>query len=178
MSDEEFQREFARRREQMQLLRTQYLDKYDFEGFIHALNSEKGEAGVGRGGAQMMLRSAEQMQKMRDWLEYVLSRYGRQRPLVVHDFSGDAAKDAHVFIDPYKKIIFIENGRPRPAEWAELKPAALGAIITSALREAKPVPVREVFLGAQSFAQFYNLPAMKEALAGMGRGRATAPKAN
>ena len=179
MTDDEFQREFTRRREQMQQMRTQYLDKYDFEGFIRALGSEKGEASVSRGSGQMILRSAEQMLKLREWLEYTLSHYGRQRPLLVHDLSGDATKDTRVFMDPYKKFIFFENGRVKPADWAELKPAVVGSIIMSALRDTKPAPnLREAVMGAQAFGQFYNLPAMKEALAGMGRMRAGGPKAN
>jgi hypothetical protein len=170
ITDEEFQREVARRKESMQLLRTQYLDKYDFEGLVRALNEKGGKLNI-PGTSQPMMNAAEEMVKMRDWLEYVLAHYNRQRPLLVHDFSGDATKDARVMIDPYKHLVFLENGTPKPHEWSELKPAVIGAIIVNALRETKPSPGAEVFAGARAFAQFYNVPLMREAITTIRGGR-------
>jgi class 3 adenylate cyclase len=170
ITDEEFQREVARRKETMQLLRTQYLDKYDFEGLVRALNEKGGKLNI-PGTSQPMMNAAEEMVKMRDWLEYVLAHYSRQRPLLVHDFSGDATKDVRVIIDPYKHLVFLENGTPKPHEWSELKPAVIGAIIVNALRETKPSPGAEVFAGARAFAQFYNVPLMREAITTIRGGR-------
>jgi class 3 adenylate cyclase len=170
ITDEEFQREVVRRKESMQLLRTQYLDKYDFEGLVRALNEKGGKLNI-PGTSQPMVNAAEEMVKMRDWLEYVLAHYSRQRPLLVHDFSGDATKDVRVIIDPYKHLVFLENGTPKPHEWSELKPAVIGAIIVNALRETKPSPGAEVFAGARAFAQFYNVPLMREAITTIRGGR-------
>ncbi len=162
--EEETDREIAVRMEVIQQLRAQYLDKYDFDGLTRAMR-EKNDGPASRLGQQpMMVRSAEQMATMKDWLMVSLRNFGRMRPLVVADPSGDATKQMKVFLAPDKRVIFLESGTPQPRELGEIKPAVLGAIIVSAVRQIKPPPPREVFLGAMNFAKIYNLPPMQEAL--------------
>ena len=164
-AEEETDREIATRVEIFQQLRTQYLDKYDFEGMARAMR-EKNDSPASRVGQQpMMMRSAEQMAAMKDWLLVSLRRFGRPRPLVVPDFSGDAAKETKDFLTPDKRVVFLENGTPQPPrELSELKAATLGAIIVAAVREVKPPAPREAFMGAMTFAKVYSLPLMQDAL--------------
>jgi class 3 adenylate cyclase len=163
MTDAEFQREAARRKEAVQQLRTEFLDKYDFDGLVRVL-SDKSNPASSRPGVQTLLNPAKQMLTMRNWLEFVLPLYSRQKPLLVHDLAGNAEKDAHVFTNPNKQLIFVVNGTPTPHEWADLKPVDLAAIIVSAIRDVRPLPGRDVFQGAQTFAQTYSLPAMRDAI--------------
>lgn len=62
-------------------------------------------------------------------------------------------------------LIFIEEGSTQARELADVSPQRLGAIITVALRQAKPAPPREVTMGAIAFSKLFNLPAMEAALA-------------
>ena len=163
--EEETDRDLATRVEVLQQLRAQYLDKYDFDGLAHAMR-EKGDSPASRLGQQpMMIRSAEQMAAMKDWLIPSLRRFGRMRPLVAADLSGDTTKEIKVFLTVDKRLILLENGTPQPPlELSELKPAVLGAIIVSAVREVKPPASRDVFMGAMSFAKICSLPLMQDAL--------------
>ena len=170
LTDAEFQREAARRKEGMQQLRTQYLDKYDFDGLVRALG-DKNNPVSSRPGVQTMLNSGKQMLTLRNWIEFDLAHYNRQKPLTVHDLSGDPAKDARVFTNANLQLVFLANGTPTPHEWADLKPADIGSIIVSAISEAKPLPAREIFQGAQTFAQIYSLPSMRDAITAIRSGR-------
>jgi hypothetical protein len=155
--------ESATRRDVMQQMHALYLDKYDFGGLVLALR-DKGESPNAPLGLQQTLRSAEQLVRMKGWLDVALGRYGAQRPLAVHDLSGDTAKDVGVYLVADGRVVFLANGTQRARDWAELKPAEFGAVIVSALREAKENP-RAVSFGAQAFARLYALPRMTEALA-------------
>ncbi len=106
---------------------------------------------------------AEQLVTMKEWLDVTLRRYSKPHPLTVHDLSGDATKDTHVFIAPDHRVVFLDASTSTPHDWSELKPPVVGAIIMSALREAKQTP-RDVIVGAQAFARFYTLPTIVEAL--------------
>ena len=101
---------------------------------------------------------------MKGWLDLALARHSGQHPLLVRDLSGDAAKDAGVYLAPDQRVVFLQGGAPKPRDWTGLSPSEFGAIIVSAVREAKEPP-RAVVLGAQAFARFYALPSMTEALA-------------
>jgi hypothetical protein len=65
-------------------------------------------------------------------------------------------------------VIFLTNSAPQPHDWADLQPAVVGAVIVGALHDAKRLP-RGIYPAAHSFARFYTLPAMTEALARPGR---------
>jgi class 3 adenylate cyclase len=152
----------AKRKELLQAMHQKYLDNYDFDGLV-AMLREKGEGPSARPGAQMLLRGAEQLVTLKEWLDITLRRYNRQRPLLVHDLSGDTAKDTHVFLAPDRRFMFVDNGTVKPRDLSELKPTALGSIIVSAIQEMKQTP-RDAVVGAQAFARMYALPAMTEAL--------------
>ncbi len=154
--------EGAKRRDVMQQMHALYLDKYDFNGLVLALR-DKGESPSAPPNLQMMLRSAEQLVKMKGWLDTNLRRHGPQHPMVVRDFSGDATKDVSMYLAPDQRLVYMENGSPRPRDWTDLKPAEFGAVIVSAIREAKETS-RPVFMGAQAFARLYSLPPMTKAL--------------
>ena len=170
LTDAEFQREAARRKEGMQQLRTQYLDKYDFDGLVRMLG-DKNNPLSSRPGVQAMLNSGKQLLALRNWLEFDLAHYSRQRPLAVHDLSGDSAKDARVITNANKQLIFLSNGTATPHEWTDLKPVEIASIIVSAIDEARPQPAREVFQEAQTFAQIYSLPSMRDAITAGRSGR-------
>ena len=147
----------------MQQVHTQFLAKYDFEGFARFMH-EKGEATAGRPATSFLLHAADQLVALKEWLGFELQHYNRMRPLVVHDLSGDATHEARVFMSPDRRLVFLENGAPKVHEWTDLKPAAFGSIIVSALHETKPAAPREVTQGAQAFARLYVLTPMQEAL--------------
>ncbi|HXQ81432.1 MAG TPA: adenylate/guanylate cyclase domain-containing protein [Opitutaceae bacterium] len=152
----------ARPRAVMQQIRALYLEKYDFSGMVIALR-DKAEGPSAPLNLQLLLRSGEQLVRMKAWLDNDLRRHGPQHPLLVHDLSGDATRDASVYLAADERLIFLEGGTPRPREWTNVKPAELGAIIVSAVREAKDAP-RPVLGGAQAFARLYALPSMTVAL--------------
>jgi len=155
--------EYNKRRDVMQQLHALYLDKYDFNGLVVALR-DKGESPSAPPGLQQTLRAAEQLARMKGWLDLALARHSGQRPLLVRDLSGDAAKDVGVYLAPDQRVVFLQGGAPKPRDWTGLSPSEFGAIIVSAVREAKEPP-RAVVFGAQAFARFYALPSMTEALA-------------
>jgi class 3 adenylate cyclase len=153
---------FSKRRDVMQQLHTLYLDKYDFNGLVLALR-DKAESPSASPGLKQMLRGAEELVALKEWLDLALRHYSRQHPLAVHALSGDATKDTGAFLAADGRVTILTNGTPQAHDWAELKPAAVGALMVSALHDAKRVP-HNVTQGAQVFARFYALPAMSEAL--------------
>lgn len=156
-----------RRREIMQQLHTQYLDKYDFNGLVLALR-DKAESPSASPGLKQVLRGAESMATMKEWLDLALRRYNASHPLVVHDLSGDTTRDQSVYLAADGRVAFLIGSTPQLHDWAELKPAMLGAMIVSAQADAKKTP-HAAAQGAQAFARFYSLPAMTEALSRTGR---------
>jgi len=153
---------FNKRREVMQQLHTLYLDKYDFNGLVLALR-DKAESPAASPGLKQMLRSAEELVALKEWLDLALRRYSRQHPLAVHDLSGDATKDTGAFLAADGRVTILTKDTAQAHDWAELKPAVVGAVMVSAMHEAKRTP-HNVTQGAQAFARFYALPAMSEAL--------------
>jgi class 3 adenylate cyclase len=147
--------------------RQQYLDTYDFAGLVKAIQEGPEAAGAGRLGQQQLLRSAEQMQVLKGWLESELRRYSRQRPLAVTDMAGDTTRNFQVFLTPDNKVVTSVNGTLQPREWNAVPPAVLGNVIVSALRQAGTSAPRDAVLGAQAFSRTYNLPAMLTAMPGL-----------
>jgi hypothetical protein len=146
----------------MEELHTLYLDKYDFAGLVAELR-DKGESPTAPVALKRMLRSGEQLVRLKTWLDAVMLRHNRQNPLPVHDLSGDATKDFSVYGSPDGRVVLVSGGAETPRDWVEVKPPVFGAIVVSALREGKE-NLRALY-GAQSFARLYNLPLMTKALA-------------
>ncbi len=139
-----------------------YLDRYDFNGMVLALR-DKGENPAAPVFLQQTLHAGEQLVRMKGWLEADLRRHNAKHPLVAQNLSGDSAKDQSVFLADDGRVACLESGSLRLRDWTEFKPAEIGAIVVSAVREAKETP-RLAFMGAQAFARIYALPAMTQAL--------------
>jgi class 3 adenylate cyclase len=159
---EDISAEYDKRMDAMQELHARYLDKYDYSGLVLALR-DKGESASATPALKIMLRSAEQLVRLRNWLEANLRHYNRQHPLLAPDLTGDRSKDASVFLALDQRIMFVEGGNPVARDWPEIKPAIMGNIIVGALNDAKEV--RRPILGAQAFERLYSLPLMAKALA-------------
>jgi class 3 adenylate cyclase len=163
----ELESEVSTRKDFMADLHARFLDKYDFNGLVLELR-DKGESPSAPVAVKRMLRSAEQLVRLKTWLDAALLRHSRQSPLVVHDLSGGAAKDVSVFMAADQRVVFMETGSPVPRDWAEVKPPVVGAIIVGAIRSAKEPP-RAVMPGAQAFARLYGLPQMARELASISK---------
>ncbi len=150
------------RKDLMAQMRALYLDRYDFNGMVVALR-DRGENPAAPVFLQQTLHAGEQMVRMKAWIEGVLRRHTSKHPLVAQNLSGDSARDQSVYLADDGRIACLENGSPKRRDWTEFKPAEVGAIVVSAVREAKETP-RLVFMGAQAFARIYSLPAMTQAL--------------
>jgi class 3 adenylate cyclase len=154
----------GQRKDTMEELHTLYLDKYDFAGLVLELR-DKGESPNAPVAIKRMLRSAEQLVRMKTWLDGAMLRHTRQNPLLVHDLSGDATKDFSVYGSPDGRVVLVTGGAEAPKDWVDIKPPVFGAIVVSAIREGKE-NARATF-GAQAFARLYNLPLMTKALTAM-----------
>lgn len=154
--------EYAKRKDVMQELHSRYLDKYDFDGLVVAIRS-KAEAAAAPQELKQLLRSAEALSRLKSWVETFLRRYSFQRPLHVHDLSGDATKDLSVFLSADLRVVTVENGKEVPHDWPDLKPATVGAIIVTVVKETR-LNQRGMAFGAQAFSRLYNQPAVAEAL--------------
>ena len=148
-------------------LHARFLDKYDFNGLVLELR-DKGESPSAPIAVKRMLRSAEQLVRLKTWLDAALLRHSRQNPLVVHDLPGGAAKDVSVFMAADQRVMFVEAGSSVPRDWADVKPPVVGAIIVGAIRSAKEPP-RAILPGAQAFARLYALPQMAKELASISK---------
>lgn len=156
------------RREALQQLHAHYLDNYDYNGLVVVLRDKAG-APAAAPGLKQMLRSAEQLAALKEWLDLDLRRYSPQHPLWVKELSGDKSpRQVEVYMAADGRIAFLAKGTPQPHNWPELTPVVVGAIIVSALREADRAP-RNIHAGAQVFARYYTLPLMTEALDHSGR---------
>jgi hypothetical protein len=82
----------------------------------------------------------------------------------VTDLSDVGSREFSVYVAPDRQMHFVGGGADRARSWADVKPAILGSIIISALRDARKLPSRDAALGVQAFARFYNLPQMQEVL--------------
>jgi class 3 adenylate cyclase len=163
----ELETEANTRKDLTEDLHTRFLDKYDFNGMVLELR-DKGESPTAPVAIKRLLRSAEQLVRLKTWLEAVLQRHNPQNPLLVHALPGDAAKDSKLYMSLDQRLVFLETGAPVQRDWADLKPAVVGAIIVSAIRSANSAP-RAAIPGAQAFARLYNLPLMAKALAAVAK---------
>lgn len=161
-------------RQQMQQLRYQYLDKYNFSGLALALRRQTAQPNAPAGLAALQ-RSAEQMAVMKEWVITQLQRHSRQNPLVVRELSGSAPKEIRIFAGPDRQLYLVEGGAVRGRAWSELRPAALGAVIAGTILEGRTAPPAGVVHGAIAFSRLYNLPELQTALRAQ-RPRAPAKK--
>ena len=165
---DELSSEIAQRREVMQQLHAQYLDRYDFTGLVLALR-EKAESPSAAPGLKKMLRGAEELATLKDWLDFTLRRYTPEHPLPVRELTGkQVARELGAYLTADGRVVFITPGSPQPHEWAQLQPEVMGALVVSALRDGRR-PGRNITQAAHIFARFYALPAMTEALGRSGR---------
>jgi len=155
--------EDTRRKDAFADLHALYLDKYDFNGLVVALR-DKGEIATAPPELKQTLRSAEQLVRLKSWLETTLRHYDSDHPLLSSDLSGDATKDVGVYLAADERIVFMESGNPVARDWADIKPAEMGAIIVGAFQAAKDKR-RLPILAALTFARLYALPQMPKALA-------------
>ena len=153
---------FEAQRNAMAQIRAQYINKYDYAGLVRALR-DKGEGPAAEPSVQQLLHTAELLLKTRVWLEFFLQRHTAKQPLIVPALPGEPPGNASVYLADDDRIVFIEAGVPHPKDWPELRPAELGAILVSALAEAKD-HAKFLGFGAQAYAKMYNLPHMNEAL--------------
>jgi class 3 adenylate cyclase len=163
----------ATKRDAMQKLHELYLDKYDFNGLVLALR-DKGEDPSAPQELKQMLRGAEQLVRLKSWLDLDLRRYTRQHPLAVAALSGKPGDASQVYLADDQRLVFVTGAGQEPRDWADLKPAEFGAITVSAIGDAKGVQ-RPIIMGAQAFSRFYALPSMAQALAASRAKRASAP---
>jgi class 3 adenylate cyclase len=158
----ELENEASTRKDLMADLHERFLDKYDFNGLVVELR-DKGESPSAPVAIKRLLRSAEQLVRLKTWLDAALMRRNQQNPLVVHDLSGDAAKDTKVYMSADQRLVFVQAASPVAKDWVDLKPAVVGAIVVSAIRNARETP-HIAIPGAQAFARLYDLPLMAKAL--------------
>jgi hypothetical protein len=139
------------------------LEKYDFDGLVRYWRTH-GTENPGQPAAATMQRAAENMAAMKNWLASALRNYTRQDPLIVTNLSNEADRQFSIYVAPDRQLHFVEGGADLARAWPDVKPATMGSIIISALRQAAVPPPREAALGMQSFARLYHLPQMQEVL--------------
>lgn len=121
---------------------------------------------AGSSGDEALIRQqADQgMQALFTWMDAAISRYSRDSPLLVRELSGTISQETKIFGGADHRVYLAEGGAIRQRNWAELKPANLGAVITSVLLASPVPPPHEVIQGAEAFAYLYGLPEVNEAL--------------
>lgn len=164
---DELSSELAQRRDVLQQLHARYLDKYDFTGLAQALRG-RAEGPAAAPGLRKLLRGAEELAILRDWLEFTLRRYTQQHPLPVRELTGKPeARELDAYLTEDGRIVFATPGAPQPHDLVQLHPEAMGALIVGAVNDRHPA--RNITQAAHIFARFYSLPAMTEALDRPGR---------
>jgi class 3 adenylate cyclase len=151
------------RRQAVQQLRSQFLERYDFAGLNQFLRN-KVATGTPAQNVNAIRISAVQMMAMREWVTNEMQRYTREKPLVTRELAGASPKELRVYGEADQQLYFVFGGAVRGRDWGELRPPLLGAVIAGALLNAQDVPDRNVIQGASAFARIYGLPEMTEAL--------------
>ena len=156
-------------RQELKENRSRAAEEYDFTELGRSLRDPKTEVAHP---ADVHIREEvlHRIQALFGWMGTAMQRYTQARPLVVRELSGTAPKEIRVFAGPDRRLYYVEGGAVRQRNWTDQKPSVLGAIIAGALLDTQPLPPREAVQGAQSFAYFYGLPELIEALR-QGRGR-------
>ena len=150
-------------REEFRDKRSRALLEYNFAEMAQSLRDPQSPV-AGKPEAQVRAQVLKRVQALFGWLATALQKYNQERPLVVHELTGTAPKEIKVYAGADRRLYYAEGGAIRQRNWAEVPPPALAAIIVGAIREAQPLPPREVVMGALAFGNLYNLPELPEAL--------------
>jgi class 3 adenylate cyclase len=138
------------------------LAEYNFVEMTRSQPAEK--TGIGREDPLIRQQANERMQALLRWMDAAMPRYTKDSPLLVREQPGTILNETKIFAGADRKIYFAEGGAIRQRYWTDLKPAGLGAVITSILLDAPARPPREVIQGAEAFAYLYGLPEVNETL--------------
>lgn len=160
---EKMARVLAEWREELRDSRSRAPEEYDFSELARSQREARGGAAA-KADAPQRQQAVERMQTLFGWMGTAMQRYSKKNPLMVSELSGTAPKEIKVFAGADRRLYYAEGGAIRQRNWADLKPATLGAIIVGVLLDSPAIPPREVVQGAQIFAHFYSLPEMTEAL--------------
>lgn len=98
------------------------------------------------------------------WLPEALSRYNRDRTLLVLPLGNNPGSRSMIFSDANKNLFFALGGATRKANLNELDATMVGAIIVAALGEANLPANSELWRSAEAFAYLHGQPEMIKAL--------------
>ncbi len=162
-SREKLARTLVEWRDELRYNRSRAPEEYDFPELARSLHEAKaGPAAIAD--APVRQQALARMQALFGWLGTAMQRYNRENPLTIAELSGTAPKQFKVFSGADRRLYYAEGGAIRRRNWADVRPAILGAVMVGALLDATPAPPREVVQGAQAFAYFYGLPEIIETL--------------
>ena len=150
-------------REELRDSRSRALEEYDFAELARSLRDPRAGAAA-KADAPLRLQALVRIQALLAWMSTAMQRYTREKPLVVRELTGTAPKEIRIFAGTDQRLYYAEGGATRQRNWTDLRPPVLGTIIAGVLLDARPVPPREIVQGAQTFAFFYGLPELNEAL--------------
>ena len=150
-------------REELRDKRSRALEEYNFAELAQGLRDPQSPV-ADKPEAKDRAQVLQRIKALFDWMAPALQKYSQEHPLVVHELTGTAPKEIKVYVGPDRQLYYTEGGAIRQRSWKEIRPPVLAAIIVGAMREAKPLPTREVVLGALAFGNLYNLPELAEAL--------------
>lgn len=150
-------------REEFRDKRSRALLEYNFAEMAQSLRDPQSPV-AGKPEGRVRAQVLQRIQALFGWLATALQQYSRERPLVVRELTGTAPKEIRVYAGVDRRLYYAEGGAIRQRNWAEIPPPVLAAIIVGAIREAEPLPSREVAVGALAFGNLYNLPELPGAL--------------
>jgi class 3 adenylate cyclase len=156
-------------REEFRDKRSRAIQEYNFAEMAQSLRDPQSPV-AGKPEAKIRAMVLQRVQALFGWLATALQKYSRENPLVVRELTGTAPKEIKVYAGSDRRLYYAEGGAIRQRNWSEISPATLAAIVVGAMREAQPLPSREVAMGALAFGNLYNLPELPEALR-QGRGQ-------
>jgi hypothetical protein len=150
-------------RAELRAQRSRAAEEYNFAELARSVRDPRSPV-AGKPEAQIRLQVLGRMQGLFSWMASTLQNYSREKPLVVRELSGASPKEIKIYVGADRRMYYTEGGAIRQRNWSELQPWVLAAIIAGAMQEAQPFPPREAVMGAQAFANFYELPELVEAL--------------
>jgi class 3 adenylate cyclase len=154
-------------REELRDKRSRALQEYNFAELAQGLRDPQSPV-AGKPEAEFRALMLQRSTALFGWLATSLQKYNPEFPLVVRELTGTAPKEIKVYVGPDRRLYYTEGGAIRQRNWNDLQPSVLAAIIVGTMREARPVPAREVVLGALAFGMLYNLPELTETLKQLG----------
>jgi hypothetical protein len=154
-------------REELRHQRSRALEEYNFAELAQGLTNPSSVAS-GTPEARVRAQVLQRIRTLFGWLPTALQQYNPEKPLVVRELTGTAPTEIKIYAGPDRRLYYTEGGAIRQRNWNDLQPSVLAAIIVGTMREARPVPAREVMLGALAFGLLYNLPELSETLKQIG----------